>query len=78
MATKKPILRNKQSENGEWFFTLLSTNSKKVFTGGELFKMKITEKRRQRLIWLLENAEIEYIPLKKIKNVIKKAAKRIR
>ncbi len=78
MATKTPILRSKQSDNGEWFFTLISTNGKKVFTGGELFKSKMTEKRKQRLLWLLENAVIEYVPLKKEKYVTKKSAKRVR
>lgn len=76
---KQPTLLNTQSPNGEWFFTLISTNGKKALTGGELFKRKrITEKQRERLIQLLINAVIVDKPLKKKLNDTTKSTKRIR
>lgn len=61
MAARKPHIKVKRSKkNGEWFWSLQSMNGKKVFCGGETFKRKFTEANRQRLIKLLQEADIIY------------------
>jgi len=58
----KPKLRCKKNKKTKQFYTsLISRNGKKVFTLGEGFKKKFTEKHRQMLLKTLLAAEIEHV-----------------
>jgi len=59
---KKSKLRCKKNPKNKQFYTsLISKNGKVVFTLGEGFKRKFTEKHRQMLIKTLTEAVIEYV-----------------
>lgn len=65
MAAKTEKLRAVQNKSGEWKWHLVGRNGKKSGCGGETFTKPMTEKKKQRLIQMLINSEIERVPYKK-------------
>lgn len=65
MAAKTEKLRTVQNKNGQWKWNLVGRNGKKSGCGGETFFSSMTEKKKQRLIQMLINSEIERVPYKK-------------